>query len=317
MRKVKTDTKKLQDILVCPKCKLKVSRRGSILACSRNHKYKVYKKIPIMAELDAYLLVEAKAWEDEWKKGVSKKSLAAYKKNMKVYKKLGYWEETGEAAKVLPSNNDSVVLDLGCGNGTSTANIRGNLVVGVDLSDEQMARAKNLHKNRDFVVADARHLPFAANSFDMIVAINLLHHVNEPEQILSECYRVLKKNGRLYTVDPNLYNPIGYVGRGLFKLLHLKKVFPTIPQFALGDEEHQFTKTQYYDLFRNSRFENFKIIPHRIERLTFFSGVLVPAIGELPFYESMIYWSGKIGNKIAKIPPFDWICYFWMAQAIK
>lgn len=317
MRKIEKNKIKLSDILVCPRCRTKLSRKGTSLICSRNHRYKTYKKIPIMANLDEYLLEEAKAWEDEWKKGVSKRALAAYKKNMEVYKKLGYWEETGEAAKVLPSNKDSVVLDLGCGNGTSTANIKGKLVVGVDLSDEQMARAKMKYKNRDFVVADARHLPFATSSFDMIVAINLLHHVNEPEKILSECFRVLKKGGKLLTVDPNLYNPIGYTGRGLFRLLHLKKVFPTIPQFALGEEEHQFTKTQYYNLFKSSKFKNYKIIPHRIERLTFFSGVLIPAIGELPFYENLISWSAKIGNKLVKIQPFDWICYFWMAEAVK
>ncbi|MDO8638519.1 MAG: methyltransferase domain-containing protein [Candidatus Daviesbacteria bacterium] len=270
-----------------------------------------------MVELDSYLEVEAHAWEDNWQKGVSKKSLEAYKKNMQIFKKLGFWEESGEAAKLIPSRDDFIVLDLACGNGLSTAHIKGSLVVGLDLSESQLEKAKKRFKDKDFVVGDARKLPFKDNSFDLIVAINMLHHIEETKEALNECMRVLKKGGVLLTVDPNLYNPIGFIGRGLFRLLNLKNIFPTFPQFALGEKERQFSKGQYYQLFKNSKFKKFEIIPHRIERILFFSTILFPALINLPFYEQFLIGVSKLGNKIVKIAPFDYICYFWIGKATK
>lgn len=304
-------------LLVDPVTKRKLTRRGSSLIASKNKKYTIRNGVPIFAKLDPYLEVESEAWEDEWQKGVSKKALSVYKKNMKVFEKLGFWEESGQAANFIPSDPEYTVLDIGCGNGVSTANMIGKVKVGVELSEKQMIRAKKNFPDINYVVADARELPFKSNTFDLIVAINLLHHVNDPEKIIEECHRVLKRGGKLLTVDPNLYNPIGFIGRGLYRLLHLKSVFPTFPQFALGEEEHQFTKTQYYKLWEKSPFTDWKIIPHRIERLLFFATILIPSLYQIPGYNYLLMFTSKYGNKLAKIPPFDWICYFWKAEVVK
>lgn len=307
----------LIDVLVCPDCKTKLSKQGSKLICTKKHIFNMKDSVPILAELDPYLVNEAHAWEDNWKKGVSKGALKSYEKSMNVFKKLGFWEEAGDAANLIPSKSDYTVLDLACGNGVSTAHIKGKLVIGLDLSETQLAKAKKKYENNYFVVGDARKLPFANDSFDLVVGINMLHHVPDPDVVLKECYRILKPGGKVLTVDPNLYNPIGFTGRGLFKLLKLKKLFPTIPQFALGDDEYQFTKTAYYKLFEDSPFKQFKIIPHRIERIFFFGSVLVPAVTKIPGYFSILYGVSKFGNMLVKIPPFDWICYFWIGEATK
>jgi len=305
-------------IMVCPKCRSGLSERRGKLICSRGHKFEIDGTVPVMAELDPYLENEAKAWEDSWKRGVGKRALSAYKKNMKVFERLGYWEESGRAARIIKSKKNWHVLDLGCGNGFSTANIKGSVVVGMDLSRKQMVRASKRYKNTFFVVGDAACLPFRSGTFDLVVAINLFHHLRDKkEAALREAYRVLKKGGVLLAVDPNLTNPIGFTGRGLFKLLGLKKIFPTFPQFALGDDEKQFTKAQYYEFFEKSPFKKFKIIPHRIERILFFATILLPPLSKLPGYESFLVFVSRAGERIVKIPPFDHLCYFWKAEAVK
>lgn len=283
----------------------------------QNIEYKKIKNVPIFTKLNDYQENEARAWEDEWKKNINKSFLDAYKLNMRVFEKLKFWEESGEAARFIPTDSKMTVLDIGCGNGLSTANIKGNIVVGIDLSVTQMVRAKMKWSDKYFAVADAQNLPFRNESFDYVVAINLLHHISNQNRVLDEFYRVLKKGGTLLTVDPNLTNPIGFIGRGAYKIFNLKKIFPTFPQFALGEDERQFTKGQYYDLYKNSLFKNYKIIPHRIERLFFFMSILIPILSKVPFYESLLIFVSKIGNKVVKISPFDYLCYFWIGEAKK
>ena len=52
------------------------------------------------------------------------------------------------------------------------------------------------------IKADALRLPFKNNSVDAITNIAILEHVSEPEKIMAEMYRVLKKGGYIYTAIP-------------------------------------------------------------------------------------------------------------------
>jgi len=55
------------------------------------------------------------------------------------------------------------------------------------------------------VVADAHNLPFKENSFDNIIMTNLLEHVQEPQKVVNEAYRVLKPNGLVIVFTPFMY----------------------------------------------------------------------------------------------------------------
>lgn len=304
-------------VMICTKCKSHLEKNGAYLVCKKGHKFEIKGSIPVMVKIDHDLGEEAKAWED-WQMGVSKQALGAYKKNMAIFRKLGFWEEAAEAYKNIPSKESWTVLDLGCGNGVSTNYLKGKTVVGVDLSEKEMVRAKKNFPNINYLVADATKLPFKTGSFDLIVAVNLLHHLaDKTDKGLKECYRILKKGGILLTVDPNLTNPIGFTTRELFKLLKLKKSAPTFPQFALQNDEYQFNKKMYNDLFEKSPFKKFIIKGHRIERITFFLSILIPKITDLSFYESLVIFTSKVGNSIVGSSKFDRLCYFWKAEAVK
>lgn len=314
---MKKSFSKLLPILSCPTCRKDVKVVNRLLVCSAGHKFELESSVPVFTKLNDYLEIEANAWEEEWKSKISKDALKAYDVNMSVFKSLGYWEESGKASNLIPSDNNYTVLDLGCGNGVSTSRLKAKFAVGVDLSVKELVKSKKKYPASHFVVADARKLPFKNNAFDLVVAINMLHHVDNPQTVLKECFRVLKSGGRLLTVDPNLYNPVGFIGRGTYRLFRLKKIFPTFPQFALGEEEYQFSKKKYYELFTNSVFKKFTIKPHRLERAFFFASILMPGLIKFPFYKKILYSFSRLGEAIVKIPPFDNICYFWKGEAIK
>jgi trans-aconitate 2-methyltransferase len=96
-----------------------------------------------------------------------------------------------EVLALLDLKGNERILDVGCGNGKTTAEIAARVpqgaVVGVDASADMIAFAaahSALHANLQFVVADARHLPYQ-HEFDLVVSFNALHWIPVPEQDLA------------------------------------------------------------------------------------------------------------------------------------
>jgi demethylmenaquinone methyltransferase/2-methoxy-6-polyprenyl-1,4-benzoquinol methylase len=82
--------------------------------------------------------------------------------------------------------------------------------------------------------ADALNLPFPDASFDAVVSGYLFRNVPDVERALAEQWRILKKGGRMATLDtspppPSLLKP--------FILFHLKYVIPTLGQLIAADPD--------------------------------------------------------------------------------
>jgi 2-polyprenyl-6-hydroxyphenyl methylase/3-demethylubiquinone-9 3-methyltransferase len=91
------------------------------------------------------------------------------------------------------------VLDLGCGAGFLANDLaaRGHRVTGLDTSAEALAVARRYDGSHtaQYLVGDARAVPFADASFDAVCAMDLLEHVTEPERVIAEAARVLRPGG--------------------------------------------------------------------------------------------------------------------------
>lgn len=98
---------------------------------------------------------------------------------------------------------DCRVLDIGCGDGflAVTLGQRGANVVGLDASQSMLeaARKRASDQETDVVLSLglAERLPFADQSFDVVVAVTILCFVAEAEQTFAEIGRVLRPGGRL------------------------------------------------------------------------------------------------------------------------
>jgi SAM-dependent methyltransferase len=92
------------------------------------------------------------------------------------------------------------ILDAGCGIGILGRLYPELALVGLDASMTLIREASTGYSLR--VEASAEALPFAAGTFDVVVALNMLHHVINPDQAVREFARVLKPGGTLVTVDP-------------------------------------------------------------------------------------------------------------------
>jgi ubiquinone/menaquinone biosynthesis C-methylase UbiE len=99
-------------------------------------------------------------------------------------------------------NKDMQVLEIATGTGIVARNISNsaNCIEAIDYSEEmiKVARRKSNEENVFFSVQDAYDLNYEDNSFDAVIIMNTLHIVEEPEKILNEIHRVLKKDGILF-----------------------------------------------------------------------------------------------------------------------
>ena len=91
------------------------------------------------------------------------------------------------------------VLDLGCGAGLlgNFLAARGHAVTGIDTTAENLAiaRARDATGTARYELGDATALGFPAASFDVVCALDLLEHVEEPRRLLAEVARVLRPGG--------------------------------------------------------------------------------------------------------------------------
>jgi len=87
------------------------------------------------------------------------------------------------------------ILDVGCGDGTLTAQIaaRGAIVVAVDASADMIAAA--LTRGLDARLMDAQQLPFA-DEFDAAFSNAVLHWIPDADAVIDGVHRALKRGGR-------------------------------------------------------------------------------------------------------------------------
>jgi SAM-dependent methyltransferase/uncharacterized protein YbaR (Trm112 family) len=103
----------------------------------------------------------------------------------------------------LPDGIGKTLLDIGCswGRWTLAADRRGYQAVGIDpsLGAVMAARrvARQLGADTRYLVADARHLPFAAGRFDCVYSYSVLQHLSRQDAAaaVAELGRVIAKGG--------------------------------------------------------------------------------------------------------------------------
>ena len=101
----------------------------------------------------------------------------------------------------LLTNRNEIILDLACGSGR----LLNYAEFGIDASPKMIEIAKQKHKHKNLYLADAVKSQFESNSFDTIISFHFFMHLeqNKIDKIYEECFRILKKNGRIIFDDPS------------------------------------------------------------------------------------------------------------------
>lgn len=189
-----------------------------------------------------------------------------------------------------PENLKGKILDNGCGTGVHAPllGIEGGDVVGLDISAGMLGKAKL--RISKLLLGDAQRLPFKDQSFNVIFARSLLHHLPYPEKGLSEINRILKNNGEAVFSDTNC------------------SFLSNLPRKLAGKGEH------FSDEHKNfNRNELLHIIETKlkIDRVCFFGYIAYPMIGfpdmidlfkYVPFKNCLANFLIKLDELLSRLP---------------
>lgn len=134
------------------------------------------------------------------------------------------WSSSGEQIEALVRGHltpDSRVLDLGCGRGGMVELFWREVALAAGLDPDARSLAEHRAPGLPVVGGRGENMPFAAESFDLVVCVWVLEHLRSPETVLREVRRVLRPGGHLVFLTPNLRNPLlafNRLGRALPQL---------------------------------------------------------------------------------------------------
>jgi SAM-dependent methyltransferase len=119
-----------------------------------------------------------------------------------------------ETIKDFMGPNDRC-LDLGCGPGGFLALAAPfcREIVGVDIvpgfvKECQATIERHGIKNASTTLLQPGPLPFADASFDRVMMVDTIHHLEKPDETMAEVARVLKPSGLFLVFEPNKLNPL-------------------------------------------------------------------------------------------------------------
>jgi ubiquinone/menaquinone biosynthesis C-methylase UbiE len=100
-------------------------------------------------------------------------------------------------------DEESLVLDVGCGTGNNTilfAESSQTQVVGLDISFGMLEKAYEKTTHVPLVQSPADTLPFSDESFQLVFMTEVIHHLPDPPSSIKDIFRVLEPGGSMCIV---------------------------------------------------------------------------------------------------------------------
>jgi 2-polyprenyl-3-methyl-5-hydroxy-6-metoxy-1,4-benzoquinol methylase len=203
-------------ILKCIHCStgnLIFNDSGSELKCSScNHGYVVSENVPVVLPEEAYTIEAHTEIHNQTKsvfRYIDHYEKDAYSSDYFAKREPGtehIERRTREYIAAQVKGKTGRILDVGCGKAWVAQLFcpAGFEVVSMDISLRNTSKALKRFpfENHFAIVADAFNLPFKSNTFDYIVASEIIEHVHDPKTFIKNLFGILKPEGKLILTTP-------------------------------------------------------------------------------------------------------------------
>jgi ubiquinone/menaquinone biosynthesis C-methylase UbiE len=97
------------------------------------------------------------------------------------------------------------LVDLGAGEGDLLYSLDHSYKIktlsGIDISPRRVTKLKKRLPNGEFFARDVLHSKFKSSSFDLVLSTQVIEHIDDPRQLVTEIKRMLKKEGFAYVTS--------------------------------------------------------------------------------------------------------------------
>lgn len=203
------------------------------------------------------------------------------------------------------------IMEIGCGNGNIShplASLGHNVFsTDVDFASVKVAKERNTFPNGRFFVSDGEAL-FVKETFDVVVASEVLEHVPDPNRFMAVCDRLLKPDGILILTVPNGYGPGElaisslWLGGKVLKLLRMKRLLGHIKvKYFAGAKQENFISSNP----DSHHVQHFSM--KRVREVLSAGGFGIDSVGHSDFLTPIVElaWRFKLSDGIHSL---DWRC---------
>ncbi|HEX9685417.1 MAG TPA: methyltransferase domain-containing protein, partial [Burkholderiales bacterium] len=169
------------------------------------------------------------------------------------------WQKPHEVIQALALKPDAVVADIGSGTGYFSARIANmtpkGRVYGVDTEPDMVKyladRAKREGLKNVTAVAGAPNDPRLPEKADLIILVDVYHHVGDRERYFRQLQKSLKPGGRIAVIDFRMDSPVGPPQSARIAPERVKDELKRAG-YALA-QEHAFLPNQYFLVFQPAK----------------------------------------------------------------
>lgn len=168
-----------------------------------------------------------------------------------VFAQSGYEKIIKIMKEKISAKKNMAIYDMGCGSGVFTSYLAiaypNSKLIGLDISKGCILRAKKDFPHIEFRIGDVESTKIKSNSLDLVCYSGILHHFPDFSKAAEEAYRILKPGGRIFSYDPNYYNPAFW--------LYRSKRSPFYSSIGITKNERLLKASEIKKIFLKTRFE--------------------------------------------------------------